>query len=252
MGGPDTPENLVEVTVTQHAMFHFCNFQLWGNVEDFVAWRGLSGQISEEEFLKEKFKLFGQEGYSRYREKLENNPELAEEYERKRRETWNKNKDKNLIQLMEAQKLGVEAARTPEAIENKKKTLKEIDHQQGEKNSQYDTMWIHNPLTEENAKIHKDDPLPEGWFRGRVTDEHRQLKIEEKKQKRKLRALKQKEEKRNEKVKFYTEWYEIYKENDFKTFCEITGYNKSQQNLCSKFKEFVNDYDPKAKNGHTT
>jgi hypothetical protein len=29
MGGPDTPENLVEVTVTQHAMFHFCNYQLW-------------------------------------------------------------------------------------------------------------------------------------------------------------------------------------------------------------------------------
>ena len=29
MGGTDDPENLVEVTVTQHAMFHFCNYQLW-------------------------------------------------------------------------------------------------------------------------------------------------------------------------------------------------------------------------------
>jgi hypothetical protein len=49
MGGPDTPENLVEVKVTQHAMFHFCNYQLWGNEEDKIAWRGLSGQITLDE-----------------------------------------------------------------------------------------------------------------------------------------------------------------------------------------------------------
>ncbi len=49
MGGLDTPENLVEVTVTQHAMFHFCNYQLWGNGEDFIAWRCLSGQITIDE-----------------------------------------------------------------------------------------------------------------------------------------------------------------------------------------------------------
>ena len=145
----------------------------------------------------------------------------------------------------------VEAARTPEAIEKKKQTLKDIRHQQGENNSQYGTMWIHNPLTQENTKINKDESIPEGWLQGRVSDDHKQLKIEEKREKRKLKALKRKEEKRNEKVKFYTEWYKIYKENDFKTFCQITGYDKTQQNLCSKFKEFVDEYDPKAKNGHT-
>ena len=53
MGGPDTPENLVEVTVTQHAMFHFCNYQLWGNGEDFIAWRAISGQIDMTEAKKE-------------------------------------------------------------------------------------------------------------------------------------------------------------------------------------------------------
>ena len=176
MGGPDTPENLVEVTVTQHAMFHFCNYQLWGNVEDFVAWRGLSGQISEEEFLKEKFKLFGQEGYSRYREKLENTPELAEEYERKRRETWNKNKDKNLIQLMEAQKLAVEAARTPENIEKKKQSFKEIGHQQGEKNSNYGKMWITDGTKEGSYTINKGDPIPEGFRRGRISKNEDDIK----------------------------------------------------------------------------
>ena len=56
---------------------------------------------------------------------------------------------------------------------------------------------------------------------------------------------------REQKIKFYTEWYEIYKKVEFKVFCEITGYNKSQQNLCSMFKEFVESYSPKAKNGHS-
>jgi hypothetical protein len=57
MGGPDTPENLVEVTVTQHAMFHFCNYQLWGNEEDKIAWRGLSGLITADEAALEAMAL---------------------------------------------------------------------------------------------------------------------------------------------------------------------------------------------------
>ncbi len=57
MGGTDEPTNLVEVTVTQHAMFHFCNYQLWGNEEDKLAWRGLSGQVGKEEILYDMIKI---------------------------------------------------------------------------------------------------------------------------------------------------------------------------------------------------
>jgi len=57
MGGTDTSENLVEVTVTQHAMFHFCNYQLWGNGEDKIAWRALSGQITFDEATLEAIAL---------------------------------------------------------------------------------------------------------------------------------------------------------------------------------------------------
>jgi general stress protein YciG len=53
VGGLDTSENLVDVTVTQHAMFHFCNYQLWGNEEDRIAWRGLSGLITMDEIKRE-------------------------------------------------------------------------------------------------------------------------------------------------------------------------------------------------------
>ena len=76
MGELMMQENLVEVTIAQHAMFHYCNYQLWNNIEDYVAWRGLSGQISEAEFIVEKQKIFGKIGNDRLQEKLKNNPQL--------------------------------------------------------------------------------------------------------------------------------------------------------------------------------
>ena len=46
------------------------------------------------------------------------------------------------------------------------KAFAKIGHQQGEKNSQYGTMWVTNGET--NLKIRKDDPIPEGYRKGRV------------------------------------------------------------------------------------
>jgi hypothetical protein len=68
MGGSNEPENLVEVTVTQHAMFHFCNYQLWGNWEDRLAWRGLSGQITPDEIALEAMVLGGRKGGNKIKE----------------------------------------------------------------------------------------------------------------------------------------------------------------------------------------
>jgi hypothetical protein len=62
MGGANDPENIVEVTITQHAMFHFCNYQLWGNGEDRLAWRGLSRQITSDEAALEAMVLGGKKG----------------------------------------------------------------------------------------------------------------------------------------------------------------------------------------------
>ena len=58
-------------------------------------------------------------------------------------------------------------ARSPEANAKRKKTLKERNHQQGEKNSQFGTMWISNKLLKQCRKINKNDPIPEGWNKGR-------------------------------------------------------------------------------------
>ena len=45
-GGTNDPTNLVEVTVTQHAMFHYCEWKLYGNEYDKIAWKALSNQIT--------------------------------------------------------------------------------------------------------------------------------------------------------------------------------------------------------------
>jgi hypothetical protein len=121
MGGTDDKNNLVEVSITQHAMFHYCNYRLCGNDEDKFAWLGLSGQICKEDIISSM------------------------------RTTW------------------INLARTPEAIEKKKNTFKEIHHQQGEKNSQYGKMWITNGTKDGTYRINKGEPIPKGYKPGRVS-----------------------------------------------------------------------------------
>ncbi|AZU98596.1 putative GIY-YIG family Seg-like homing endonuclease [Acinetobacter phage AbTZA1] len=55
----------------------------------------------------------------------------------------------------------------PETIEKVKNTFAEIKHQQGEKNSQFGKMWIHSLELRKSTRINKDEPIPEGWNKGR-------------------------------------------------------------------------------------
>lgn len=50
-GGLDDKSNLIEISITKHAMFHFCNFQLWGDYRDELAWKGLCGLLTKEEII---------------------------------------------------------------------------------------------------------------------------------------------------------------------------------------------------------
>jgi general stress protein YciG len=114
MGGPDTPENIVEVTVTRHAMFHFCNYQLWGNEEDRIAWRGLSGQITPDEAALEAMALGSSKSGKKHKENktgiFARSPEEMSEHGRK---SGNKHKENktgifglSLEELSEAGKKG--------------------------------------------------------------------------------------------------------------------------------------------------
>lgn len=54
---------------------------------------------------------------------------------------------------------------TDEAKAKQKESLKRIEHQKGEKNSQFGTMWITDG--EKNIKIGKNETIPDGWKKGR-------------------------------------------------------------------------------------
>lgn len=59
MGGSNRADNIVEITRTCHVMWHYANWRLWGNKEDYIAYKGLSGCIAGEEMHKEKSSLAG-------------------------------------------------------------------------------------------------------------------------------------------------------------------------------------------------
>jgi len=78
-GGSDVPSNLVEITPTQHAMFHYCEWKLWGNLKDFCAYKMILGDVKNPEFRKARIIAFQDiilEGGRKWRK---NNPEKVKE-----------------------------------------------------------------------------------------------------------------------------------------------------------------------------
>ena len=139
--GSNDPSNLVSVSVTQHAMFHFCNWQLWQDKRDWLAWKGLMGEVEQEEIIKQ-LRLKGLE----ISNKKGSTPA-------------------RVAAARKSQPLAVASATSPEAKAKRKQTFANIQHQKGEKNSQHGTMWISNGDT--NKKIKKNEPIPEGYYLGR-------------------------------------------------------------------------------------
>lgn len=57
MGGDDSAENLVILTVEEHAIAHKELYEIYGKREDYVAWKCLSGQMAVEDILLERSRL---------------------------------------------------------------------------------------------------------------------------------------------------------------------------------------------------
>lgn len=59
MGGTDDPSNLIELTVTEHAMAHLKLYEEYGKYEDLCAYLMLSGKNKDPEFIKIRASLGG-------------------------------------------------------------------------------------------------------------------------------------------------------------------------------------------------
>lgn len=73
----------------------------------------------------------------------------------------------------EIQKKGCLAAQTEEAKIKRKQTFKKIGHAQGEKNSQFGTVWITDGI--HNQKVKKNSVVPIGWKQGRVLKKQNEI-----------------------------------------------------------------------------
>jgi hypothetical protein len=62
MGGNDEPENLVELTIEEHAEAHRVMFEKYGRWQDKLAWQGLAGMIGKEELIHQMLSEAGKGG----------------------------------------------------------------------------------------------------------------------------------------------------------------------------------------------
>lgn len=53
MGGSDDPDNLVRLTIEEHAEAHRLLYEKFDKKEDLWAWKGLSGIVPRQELIKE-------------------------------------------------------------------------------------------------------------------------------------------------------------------------------------------------------
>tara|TARA_R100000951_G_scaffold25721_1_gene21852 strand:+ start:181 stop:687 length:507 start_codon:yes stop_codon:yes gene_type:complete len=59
-GGSDDASNLVELTPTQHSMWHYAEYLRKGNIEDWCASRMILGDVNKPEFRKNASRLGNQ------------------------------------------------------------------------------------------------------------------------------------------------------------------------------------------------
>ncbi len=117
-GGNNLQENLVELTTTQHAMWHYAEWTRKNNLEDYLAWKSLSGQIGKEELQSVKSKL----GYYKMREIIKNNPHPGTKLRGRKQSEQHKRNRSNALKGR--------VCCNPEAIERMRETKRKLTDDQ--------------------------------------------------------------------------------------------------------------------------
>ena len=117
-GGSNLQENIVKLTVTQHAMWHYAEWTRKRNNEDYLAWKCLSGQIGKEEILKLKSKI----GYLAMKDLIKDKPHPGTKLKGRKQSEQHK--------LNRSKALKGKVCCTPEAIERMKKTKRRLTDEQ--------------------------------------------------------------------------------------------------------------------------
>ena len=90
-GGTDA-DGIVEVSPTCHAMFHWCEYQLWGHEEDKCAWLGLSGAATKEEVIHMHLSNAGKKRWAQWDGITSEETRRKQSEAKKGKPSWNKGK----------------------------------------------------------------------------------------------------------------------------------------------------------------
>lgn len=199
MGGSDDPENIIELTIEEHAEAHKILYGKHGRWQDYYAWKGLSSQIGKEQLIREILLNAGKEGGKKTRDL------------KKGIHTENKELKKYWasLQPIEAKIKGGKTSGNQNAIsghcqdiahlggkassgmkfwynsitneetrafespgENWEPGVKiervNIDQLRKQASNRKNSFWIHNPDTGESKMIFNHDEIPEGFIEGRT------------------------------------------------------------------------------------
>ena len=116
----------------------------------------------------------------------------------------------------------------------------------GEKNGSYGTMWICNIELKENKKISKDEPIPQGWIKGR--NKWKRIEKDKEKNNKKIKNKNEKieEEKKKRENAYY--WYDLLMNSNKKSICQFvknSNYDKTSVSFIGMLKKYVPEFNPK-------
>jgi len=151
MGGTDEPDNLIELTIEDHAIAHRHLWKMYGNWQDEVAYKGLLGLMNTEECYKKAI-LEGSRKGGKKRMSNMKEEEKRDFFSDMAKKNWEKNGKKLKKMLSE------------NAQKSKKKKLETGRGIGGMPPNKY--CWITNG--EKNDKILIENDIPEGWYKGRT------------------------------------------------------------------------------------
>jgi hypothetical protein len=171
-GSDNFRKDILEIFENQESMYarekEFVNEEFLSRKDVYNLSRGGQGgfdYINKNTTSEEKSK-YGRMGGIACSERGSNKKAFLNKLSRKKSLETRRNLCKGFGFDKALQKKGLEKSLTKEAREKRIQSLKDINHQQGKKHSQFGTMWITND--KENKKINRNSIIPPGWKAGRV------------------------------------------------------------------------------------
>ena len=143
MGGTDEPSNLIRLSIQEHAEAHRTLYEKYGNWQDHIAWKALSGQINPKQAQAE--------AVSRALTGKKQSPEHVSKrtYKGIKRKQYSEERKQKLSDIM----IDIGHAPSKSARDNAAKT-------------NTGSFWVTNGVN--SKKLHKGDQIPIGWKKGRV------------------------------------------------------------------------------------